>query len=54
MADRNELTVFLHKLKFHRPKLTRQQVRSLKGQALSSNISGAEKGLSKILERGSA
>ena len=54
MADRNALTVFLHKLKFHRPKLTRQQVRSLKGQALSSNISGAEKGLSKILERSSA
>ena len=54
MADRNELTVFLHKLKFHRPKLTRQQGRNLKGQALFNNISGVEKGLSKILKRSSA
>ena len=45
-----ELTAFLHKLKFYRPKLTKQQVRTLKGQALADNIKGAEKGLSKILE----
>ena len=45
-----ELTAFLHKLKFYRPKLTKQQVRTLKGQALADNIKGAEKGRSKILE----
>ena len=36
-----ELTAFLHKLKFYRPKLTKQQVRTLKGQALADNIKGA-------------
>ena len=45
-----ELTDFLHKLKFYRAKLTKQQVRTLKGQALADNIKGAEKVLSKILE----
>lgn len=45
-----ELTAFLHKLKFYRPKLTKQQVRTLKGQALADNIKGAEKVLSKILK----
>lgn len=49
-----ELTAFLHKLKFYRPKLTKQQVRTLKGQALAGNIPGAEKGLIKILKRSSA
>ena len=30
-----ELTAFLHKLKFYRPKLTKQQVRTLEGAVLN-------------------
>lgn len=37
-----------------REHLTRQQLRSLKGQALAGNIGGAEKCLRKILERSKA
>lgn len=45
------LTDFLNKLKSKKEFLTKQQLRTLKGQALSGNISGAEKGLQKLLKK---
>ncbi len=38
-------------LKANRRNLTRQQYRTIKGQAFAGDISGAEKGLYKLLER---
>ena len=38
-------------LKAHRNELTRQQLRTLKGQALAGDTDGAIKGLKKILQR---
>lgn len=38
-------------LKHYRPRLTRQQYRTLKGQALSGNIEGAAKGLLKLMKK---
>ena len=49
-----ELTDFLHKLKFYRTNLTNHLFITLRRQAPADNIKGAEKGLSKILERSSA
>lgn len=34
----------------HRSRLTRQQYRTLKGQAVSGNIEGAAKGLLKLMK----
>lgn len=39
-------------LKAHRGKLTRQQLRTLKGQALAGDTDAAIKGLQKILQQG--
>ncbi|HIR57143.1 MAG TPA: hypothetical protein IAA54_05690 [Candidatus Gallacutalibacter pullicola] len=39
------------KLKENRERLTRQEVRTLKGQILSGNTAAAMKGLDKILSR---
>ena len=39
-------------LKANRDKLTRQQLRTLKGQALAGDTAGAMKGLQKILKQG--
>ena len=38
-------------LKANRRNLTRQQYRTIKGQAFAGDIRGAEKGLYKLLER---
>ena len=38
-------------LKAHRNELTRQQLRTLKGQALAGDTDGAIKGLKKILQQ---
>ena len=43
---------FIRRLKGHG--LTRQQIKTLRGLALSGNIDGAEKGLRKIIERRTA
>ena len=42
---------FMKKLKNKRPYLTTQQYRTIKGQALSGDIDGAEKGLHSLLSR---
>lgn len=41
----------IKQLKAHRGELTRQQIQTLKGQALAGNAAGAMRGLQKILER---
>ncbi len=42
---------FLRELRYHRDRLTRQQLRTLRGQALSGDIAGAMRGLGEILLR---
>ena len=42
---------FMKKLKNNRPYLTKQQYHTLKGQALSGDIDGAQKGLNSLLRR---
>ena len=39
----------MRQLKAHREQLTRQQVRTLKGQILAGDIAGAMKGLDRII-----
>ena len=45
------LNSFMKKLKNCGPYLTKQQYRTIKGQALSGDIDGAEKGLNSLLRR---
>ena len=45
------LNSFMKKLKNSRPYLTKQQYRTIKGQALSGDIDGAQKGLNLLLRR---
>ena len=40
---------FLKALKKHSRELTRQQMSTLRGQALAGDVDGAEKGLAKLL-----
>lgn len=47
-----ELNIFMKKLKDSKEKLTMQQYRTLKGQALAGNVMAAEKGLTRLLGRG--
>ena len=42
---------FLKSLKKYRGLLNKQQIKTLRGQALSGNLAGAEKGLQKLLRR---
>ena len=51
MKKRTELAAFLDTLAANRRSLTRQQVRTIKGQAFAGDIAGARKGLYKLLER---
>lgn len=46
-----KLNRFMRKLKNNRPYLTKQQYHTIKGQALSGDIDGAEKGLNSLLNR---
>lgn len=48
---KTELTAFMDTLNANRKNITRQQYRTIKGQAFAGNIKGAEKGLYKLLER---
>lgn len=50
-TDLFELRLFRNALRLHKEKLTRQQLLTLKGLAKSGNVTGAYKGLKKILER---
>ena len=45
------LNSFMKKLKNCGPYLTKQQYRTIKGQALSGDIDGAQKGLNSLLGR---
>ena len=45
------LNSFMKKLKNNRPYLSKQQYRTIKGQALSGDIDGAQKGLNSLLRR---
>lgn len=44
------LTYILKAINVHRSKLTRQQYRTLRGQAINGDIAGADKGLKTILK----
>lgn len=48
---RTELTKFMEMLKSNKGNLTRQQYRTVRGQALSGDLEGARKGLTKLLKR---
>ena len=45
------LNRFMKKLKNNRPYLSKQQYRTIKGQALAGDIDGAQKGLNSLLNR---
>lgn len=46
------LTMFLKHLKMQRDRLTKQQFKTIRGQAIAGDIVGAKKGLIKLLSRG--
>jgi hypothetical protein len=46
----DEIQAFIHSLKYHR--LTSQQRKTLRGQALAGNLTAARVGLQKIVMRG--
>jgi len=46
------LTIFLEHLKMQREKLTMQQYKTIRGEAMAGDIAGANKGLIKLLSRG--
>ena len=48
---KTELERFMKTLKVNKGNLTRQQFRTIKGQAFAGDIKGAEKGLYKLLKR---
>lgn len=51
---KTELTQFLDTLKYNKKNLTRQQYRTIRGQALKGDVMDARKGLQKVLKRGVA
>ena len=51
IAMKTELTEFMKMLNSNKKNLTRQQFRTVKGQAFAGDIVGARKGLVKLLER---
>lgn len=51
MKPKTDLTVFVDTLDANKKNLTRQQYRTIKGQAFAGDIKGAEKGLYKLLDR---
>ena len=46
----DEVQAFIHSLRYHR--LTSQQRKTLRGQALAGNLSAAQAGLRKIVSKG--
>ena len=46
------LIIFLKHLKKQRVRLTTQQYKTIRGQAMAGDIAGANKGLIKLLSRG--
>ena len=49
---KTELSQFLDTLKFNRKNLTRQQYRTIRGQALKGDVADARKGLHKVVNGG--
>ena len=47
----NTIEEVMKLLKANRHRLTRQQIRTIKGQALAGDTAGAMRGLHKLLER---
>ena len=47
----SQAKAFLDEVRSHRDILTTQEMRTLKGQALSGDINGAAKGLARLLAR---
>ena len=45
--DKNQ---FIRRLGMHRRRLLKNQIKTLRGQALAGNVRGAQKGLLKILQ----
>jgi hypothetical protein len=45
------MEAFLEQLKCYRHLINKQQLKTLRGQALAGNVEGARKGLQKILDR---
>ena len=48
----DEVQSFIRSLRYHR--LTSQQRKTLRGQALSGNLTGAKAGLQRIVQKGRA
>lgn len=48
---KTELTEFLNTLKTNKRNLTKQQYRTIRGQALKGNVMDARKGLQRVLKR---
>ena len=48
---KTELTQFLDTLKYNKKNLTRQQYRTIRGQAFKGDVMDARKGLQKVLKR---
>jgi len=46
------LNIFLEHLKMQKERLTKQQYKTIRGQAMAGDIAGANKGLIKLLSRG--
>lgn len=51
MKTKTDLAAFMDILNANKKNLTRQQYRTIKGQAFAGDIRGAEKGLYKLLDR---
>ncbi len=51
MKSKIGLMAFMDTLNSNKKNLTRQQYRTIKGQAFAGDIRGAEKGLYKLLDR---
>lgn len=51
-SNNMELDKFLDSLYNNKKKLTQQQYRTIKGQAMSGNIDGARKGMWRVINRG--
>lgn len=49
-----DMTVALIRIRRNKKQLTKQQIRTLKGQVFSGDIEGAMKGLDKLIARATA
>lgn len=47
-----DMNLFMKQLRKYKENLTKQQYKTLKGQAVAGDIVGANKGLRKIIQRG--